>query len=99
MLIHATEAAPGICESAILARISGFVKVNPLFRDDGFIGSPEDEFPGASNGDSRYVSELITFIDDEFGVSVSKCEISEENLGSLRALARFVAAKQPYAVG
>ena len=34
---------------------------------------------------------MITFIEEEFGIYVSECEISEDNLGSLRAVARFVA--------
>jgi acyl carrier protein len=42
---------------------------------------------------------MIDFIEQEFGVHVSDCEISSENLGSLRAVARFVASKQPFAVG
>ena len=42
---------------------------------------------------------MVTFIEDEFGVHVSRCEITEDNLGSLRAVARFVASKQPFAVG
>jgi acyl carrier protein len=42
---------------------------------------------------------MIAFIEKEFGVHVSDCEIRAENLGSLRAVARFVASKQPFAVG
>jgi len=45
------------------------------------------------------VAAMITFIEDEFGIYVSECEISEDNLGSLRAVARFVASKQTFAVG
>ena len=49
--------------------------------------------------DSRSVAQMIDFIEREFGVYVSKHEIGEENLGSLRPIARFVASKQPFAVG
>jgi hypothetical protein len=38
---------------------------------------------------------MIAFIDHEFSIDVSKHEVSVENLGSLRAVARFVASKQP----
>lgn len=49
--------------------------------------------------DSKYVAAMIAFIEEEFGVHVSDSEIRSENLGSLRAVARFVASKQPFAVG
>jgi hypothetical protein len=45
------------------------------------------------------VSAIIDFVEQEFGIHVSSCEVNEENLGSLRAVARFVAGKQPFAVG
>ena len=49
--------------------------------------------------DAKYVTAMINFVEEEFGVLVSSCEITEDNLGSLRAVARFVASKQPFAVG
>ena len=45
------------------------------------------------------VAQMIDFIEDEFGLYVSKHEISEENFGSMRAIARFAASKQPFDVG
>jgi acyl carrier protein len=37
---------------------------------------------------------MLNFIETEFGVRASDDEISEANLGSLRAIAQFVAEKQ-----
>lgn len=37
--------------------------------------------------------------EEEFGIHISNCEVTQENFGSLRAVARFVASKQPFAVG
>jgi acyl carrier protein len=45
--------------------------------------------------DSTEIAQMIAFIDHEFSIDVSKHEVSVENLGSLRAVARFVASKQP----
>ncbi len=42
---------------------------------------------------------MITFVEGGFGLHISNCEIGEDNLGSLRAAAHFVANRQPYAVG
>ena len=39
------------------------------------------------------VMEMIEFIESEFGVSVDDTEITEENLGTLNAIARYIAAR------
>lgn len=49
--------------------------------------------------DSMRLAEAIRFIETEFGVYVSDDEITETNFGSLGAIARLVASKQPFAVG
>lgn len=49
--------------------------------------------------DSMRLAEAISFIESEFGVYVSDDEITETNFGSLGAIARLVASKQPFAVG
>jgi len=66
---------------------------------DGLVLAEDDRFFEKAALDSRYVAAMVSFIEDEFGVLVSSCEVTEENLGSLRAVARFVASKQPLAVG
>jgi protein-arginine kinase len=88
MLTQETEFAPGISESAILSRLTTFVEQS----------SSEAAFEQAALN-AKYVTAMINFVEQEFGVLVSSCEISEDNLGSLRAVARFVANKQPFAVG
>jgi acyl carrier protein len=59
----------------------------------------DDRFFGNAALASTFVAVMVNFIEDEFGAIVSPCEINEENLGSIRAVARFVASKQPFAVG
>ena len=64
--------------------------------------TPNDQFIAdlkMDDLDSLSLVEYTIHIEEEFGVHVSDCEISEDNLGSLRAVARFVASKQPFAVG
>jgi acyl carrier protein len=48
--------------------------------------------------DSMGIAEMLTFLDDEFGVKVADDEITEDNLGSLRAIATFVLRKRGAAV-
>ena len=44
--------------------------------------------------DSMGVAEMVTFIEDEFDIKTSDEDISEANLGSLRAIGRFVSQKR-----
>jgi acyl carrier protein len=99
MLTQQPEFTPGLSESGILSRVRGFVQENPVYRRRGFVLAEDDRFFEKAALDSKYVTAMVTFIEDEFGVHVSRCEITEDNLGSLRAVARFVASKQPFAVG
>jgi acyl carrier protein len=99
MLTHDPQFTPGVSESGILSRVHSFVRENPLYRQRGFVLAEDDRFFEKAALDSKYVAAMITYIEEEFGVLVSECEISEDNLGSLRAVARFVASKQPFAVG
>ena len=94
-----TQFTPGVSESSILSRVRSFAQGNSLYRQHGYVLDGDDRFFEKVALDSKYVAAMITYIEDEFGVHVSDCEISRENLGSLRAVARFVASKQPFAVG
>jgi acyl carrier protein len=42
--------------------------------------------------DSMGVLELIGFLQTEFGVAIGDEDVTEENLGSLAAIARYVAS-------
>jgi acyl carrier protein len=98
MPIPETDFTPGVSESSILARLRCFVEESPS-RLASLGPLPEDKFAEAAVLESSALAELITFIEKEFGVDVSKFEIAEDNFGSLRSVARFVSGKQPYAVG
>ncbi|HEX9221613.1 MAG TPA: hypothetical protein VF858_14100 [Gemmatimonadaceae bacterium] len=99
MLTHETEFTPGVSESVILSRVRAFVRDNSLYQQQGFVPAEDDRLFDRAAVDSKKLAAMITFVEEEFGVHVSNCEISEENLGSLRAVAHFVASKQPFAVG
>ena len=90
---------PGVSESAILARVRNFVGGNFHYMQLISMPGDDDRFFGNAALSPNYVAVIVNFIEEEFGAIVSPCEINEENLGSLRAVARFVASKQPFAVG
>jgi|GEM_PF-2488508 acyl carrier protein len=99
MLIPQQEFTPGVSESGILSRIRTFVQQNSVYSQQEFVLAEDDRFFEKAAVNSKYVKAMVGFVEDEFGVLMSPSEISEENLGSLRAVARFVASKQPFAVG
>ncbi len=99
MLINESESTPGVSETVILARVRAFVEQNSIYRQSGFALADGDSLFEKAAIDSKYVAAMVAFVENEFGVLVSDCEMSEDNLGSLRAVARFVASKQPFAVG
>ena len=99
MLTKEFDFTPGVSEASILSRVRSFAQGNSLYRQHGYVLDGDDRFFEKAALDSKYVSAMISFIEGEFGVHVSDCEITTDNLGSLRAVAHFVASKQPFAVG
>ena len=60
-----------------------------------FVLNDDASLMGNGIVDSMGVMEMIEFIESEFGVKVDDTEITEENLGTLNAIARYVAARIP----
>lgn len=44
--------------------------------------------------DSMGVIELITFVEDEFGIKIGDDDVTEENLGTIAALTRYILTKR-----
>ena len=99
MLINESQFTPGVAESVILSRVREFVQESAVYRQNNFVLADGDRLFERAALDSKYVAAMISFVEDEFGIIVFECERSEDNLGSLGAVARFVASKQPFAVG
>lgn len=55
----------------------------------------DDDYPLIENGvlTSLQTVELVTFLEDRFGIVVEEDELDEENFGSVRAIADLVASK------
>jgi acyl carrier protein len=78
----------------IAARIREFLHENFLYMRPNFVLNDQDRLLEKGVVDSMGILEVLQFIDDEFGVQPVDSEISEANLGSIEALAKFVASKQ-----
>jgi len=79
--------------SEILERTRTYVRDNFLYMRPDFLLGDDDPLLAKGGIDSMGVLELLSFLETEFGVSVPDEEVTVANLGSLSAIARFVAAK------
>jgi len=80
-------------ETEILARVRTFVTAEFLYMRPEFSLADEDSLMKTGVVDSMGVLEVLTFLEDSFGVRAADDEITEANLGSLRSIARYTAGK------
>jgi|SRR5690348_11839335 len=80
--------------TAITDRTRAYIRDNFLYmRPDWPLQDDDSLFEGGVI-DSIGVMELIGFLQSEFGCAVAEDEVTERNLGSIGAIARFVHAKR-----
>ena len=82
-----------LAEAEVIDAVTGFIRENFLYMKPDFELNPEDKLLEQGIIDSMGVVELLTFVQDRFGIQPADDDITEENLGSLRAIARFVLSK------
>ena len=80
-------------EMDIIEPVREYIRENFLYMKPDLQVAPDDRLLERGIIDSMGVVELLSFIQDRFGVQPADDEITEENLGSLRAIARFVLGK------
>ena len=78
----------------IVSRVRAYVSENFLYMRQGFEFSESESLLGRGIIDSMGVVELITFVQDEFGVAVDDGDITEDNFGTLNAIAEYVQGKR-----
>lgn len=76
-------------------QIRSFVAENFLFSNNGFDLDDDESFLEAGVVDSLGVLELVTFVEEKFGVSVSDDEIVPANFDSVNNLAAYIQARNP----
>lgn len=81
-------------EQKIRERVRAFVNENFLYMRPDVDLADDDRLLERGVVDSMGIVEMLTFIEDEFNVKAADDEISEANLGSLSAIAHFVALKR-----
>src|SRR6059036_2085719 len=88
-----SDETPELTAATIADRARTYVRDNFLYmRPDWPL---QDDAPLLGSGviDSIGVIELVEFLQQEFGCEIAEEEITEGNLGTLGAIARFIHAK------
>lgn len=74
-------------------KIRGYILENFLFTDDQTALNNNDSFLEKGLVDSTGILEIITFIEDEYNLSVEDDEMIPENLDSVVNIVGFVSKK------
>jgi acyl carrier protein len=77
----------------VIDRTRAYITENFLYMRRDFRLSDTDSLLGTGIIDSMGVMEVISFIESEFGVEVGDDDVTEENLGSIRAISAYVVAR------
>lgn len=81
-------------DQEIAARVREYVTENFLYTRQGYEVSDTDSLSAHGILDFSGVLELVAFVRGEFGIGVEEGDITEENFGTLAAIARFIGEKQ-----
>ena len=80
-------------ESEILTRLRAFLQETFLYMKPDYVLSDDDSLLKKGIVDSMGVMDVLGFVGETFGVMLADDEVTEVNLGTPRAIARFVAGK------
>ena len=77
-----------------MQRLQAYVQENFLYMRPDVELRPDESLLASGIVDSMGVMEVVAFLETEFGVVVEDADITEENLGSLAAIARYVSQRR-----
>jgi len=80
-------------EAEIVSRTRSYIKENFLYARPDFELDDEAGLLGLGIIDSMGVMELIEFIQTEFRIEIADDDITEDNLGTVAAISRYVVAR------
>jgi acyl carrier protein len=78
----------------VRGEMRSFMEENFLYMRPDVELSDTDQFLALGVIDSLGFVELVEEVQSRYGLSIDDVEITEENFGSIDAIARFVASKQ-----
>jgi acyl carrier protein len=74
-------------------QIKDYIAKNLLFSDNGFPYDDNVSFLDEGIVDSVGVMELVSFVEDDFGVQVEDLDITPENFDSVNKIAAYIRRK------
>jgi acyl carrier protein len=80
-------------EAEIHSAVRRFIAENFLYMKPGFVLGDDDSLLKKGVVDSMGVMEVLGFLEEKFGVTPDDDELTEANLGTTRAITRFVLSK------
>ncbi len=80
-------------EATVIAETRGYITENFLYARPNYVVAEEEHLLEKGIVDSMGMVELITFLQDRFGVEPADDEITEDNFATLRRIAGFVMRK------
>ncbi|MEZ5287554.1 MAG: acyl carrier protein [Vicinamibacterales bacterium] len=78
---------------SITSEIKGFIVSNFLFGQDGDSVAEDQSFLESGIIDSTGLLELVSFVEQRYGITISDRELVPENLDSLRNISQFVSRR------
>ena len=78
----------------VALKIREYVAENFLFSEGGFPYGDDESFLESGIIDSFGFTELLSFVEDEFGISVAGHELVPDNFDSVSRLSSFIVRKQ-----
>lgn len=80
--------------TAIRSALRSFVQENFLYMRPDLQYGDEDSLLAKGVIDSLGVMEIVGHVEETWGISVDQADITEQNFGTLAAIANYVAGKQ-----
>lgn len=80
-------------QEQIREKVRAYLQDNFLYMMPDLVLQDDDRLLERGIVDSMGIVELLTFIEDEFGIKPADEEISEANLGTVRSIVGFVSSK------
>lgn len=82
-------------DGAVARDVRAFIQESFLYMRPGLELKDDDDLLGQGIVDSLGFVELVEEVQTRYGITIEDVEITEENLGSVSAIVRFVSAKRP----
>jgi acyl carrier protein len=82
-----------VTEAKIISDTRAYITENFLYARPNYIVGEDEHLMEKGVVDSMGIVELITFLQDNFGVEPADDEVTEENFATLRRIAGFVMRK------